>query len=259
VSPTARKAYLVRADHFADFICLEADTLTLGRSECDIVLNNPTVSRRHAVLKRTDRAWIVEDLGSANGTWVNGRRISRSMLGNGDHLALGEARFFFCDEHPLTPIEPRRDATALRPRESAPANSTSSAVPPSGRLLDRILALSPREFEEKTAALFMKLGFESIVTKQSADGGVDVTAVNNGVIFRGKYLIQCKRYSLKNKVTRPELNAFFGRVASEPGTRGIFVTSSSFTGGATKFAQNTGINLIDGEELEKLFLRHRLL
>jgi restriction system protein len=72
------------------------------------------------------------------------------------------------------------------------------------RLLDRILALAPYDFEKKTAELFTKLGFESIVTKQSGDGGIDVMAVNNGVIFRGRYLIQCKRYSSSANDTAPK-------------------------------------------------------
>ncbi len=126
-------------------------------------------------------------------------------------------------------------------------------------LLERLLALSPYEFEKLTGELFAKLGFESVVTQQVADGGVDVVAINNGVIFRGKYLIQCKRYNPKNKVSLPALHAFVGRVSAERGARGIFVTSSSFTRRAKEFAESNGINLIDGAELEKLILRHRLL
>lgn len=121
------------------------------------------------------------------------------------------------------------------------------------------MALPPYDFEKLTGALFTKLGFDVIITKQSSDGGVDVEAVNSGVIFRGKYLIQCKRYGVRNKVSRPEIQGFFGRIASEPGAKGIFVTSSSFTRGNRGFAQSTVINLIDGEELERMVLRHRLL
>src|SRR5262249_36855800 len=128
-----------------------------------------------------------------------------------------------------------------------------------GGLLQRIIALRPYDFEKLTGALFMNLGFEVIVTKQSSDGGVDVEAVNKELIFRGKYLIQCKRYSPGNRVSRPEIQSFFGRIASEPGSKGIFVTSSTFTKGATEFAQTTGINLIDGEELQRLVLKFNLL
>jgi pSer/pThr/pTyr-binding forkhead associated (FHA) protein len=45
----------------------------IGRSaDCDIVVFNETVSRRHAALRRDGDAWLLVDLGSKNGTWVNG-------------------------------------------------------------------------------------------------------------------------------------------------------------------------------------------
>jgi hypothetical protein len=188
-------------------------------------------------------SWIVEDCGSTNGTWVNGRRITGPTgISAGDHVSLGNARFFFEDG-------------------KAPAilGSCTDGISSVGRLLDRVMALPPYDFEKLTGALFTKLGFDVIITKQSSDGGVDVEAVNTGTIFRGKYLIQCKRYGVRNKVSRPEIQAFFGRIASEPGAKGIFVTSSSFTRGAREFAHSTGINLIEGEELERMVLRYHLL
>jgi restriction system protein len=116
----------------------------------------------------------------------------------------------------------------------------------------------------EVGVLFRRLSFETLVTRQVADGGVDVVAVNHGLIFRGRYLIQCKliqckRYNPSNKVTRPEIQTFHGRIAIEPRARGIFITTSSFTRGAQKFAELTGINLIDGQELETLIIRHRVL
>jgi restriction system protein len=107
--------------------------------------------------------------------------------------------------------------------------------------------------------LFAKLGFDATVTGQTADGGVDVEAIHKGVIFRGRYLLQCKRYNSSHKVTRPEIHAFHGRLAMEPRARGIFITTSSFTRGARKAAELTGINLIEGRELESLIGRHGLL
>jgi pSer/pThr/pTyr-binding forkhead associated (FHA) protein len=236
-------AYLEDADLAGQVLAIKGISITVGSgSGCDILIKDRTVSRRHAILKRFGSDWAIEDLGSTNGTWVNGRRVAGVSLTTGDHIALGSARFFFNDGRTSSATE-RRDLSSTETK----------------RLLDSILALPPYDFEKLTGKLFASLGFESIVTKATADGGVDVVAVNNGVIFRGKYLIQCKRYSQKNKVARPEVVAFFGRIASEPGARGFFVTSSSFTRGAREFAQATGINLIDGEELERLVLRHRVL
>jgi hypothetical protein len=68
-----------------------ADELLLGRDRsCAVVLDDPTVSRRHAHLRYRDGAWIVRDLGSTNGTTVNGASVTRSQLRPGDLVAFGD-------------------------------------------------------------------------------------------------------------------------------------------------------------------------
>jgi Protein of unknown function (DUF3662)/FHA domain len=70
---------------------------TLGRSrECDCVLNDPNVSRKHAELRRgTTGDWQIVDLDSTNGVKVNDRRVDASRLAPGDQVALGTVRFIF--------------------------------------------------------------------------------------------------------------------------------------------------------------------
>ena len=65
-------------------------TLLVGRRpECDVVLSDPTVSGRHAqLLGRGDHA-LVTDLGSTNGTWVNGKQVTQSRVTPGDELRFG--------------------------------------------------------------------------------------------------------------------------------------------------------------------------
>ena len=74
----------------------------IGRSrECDVVLSDPNVSRRHAEIRAGSAAgtWTVRDLGSTNGVKVNGRRIDGpSQLEPGDRLALGTADLRFVVE-----------------------------------------------------------------------------------------------------------------------------------------------------------------
>jgi hypothetical protein len=66
---------------------------TIGRSDaCRMVVAHGTVSRRHAVLRRTGDGYEVRDLGSLNGTWVNGWRVERATLGPGDTLQIGDVR-----------------------------------------------------------------------------------------------------------------------------------------------------------------------
>ena len=68
-----------------------ADLLVGRNYGCDIVLEDPTVSRRHARLVFRDDSWMVHDLESTNGTMVNGARVGRCAVRPGDRLALGEA------------------------------------------------------------------------------------------------------------------------------------------------------------------------
>lgn len=70
--------------------------LVVGRDErCHLVLDDPTVSRRHARLRRRDGCWSIEDLASTNGTRLNGWRIENARLRDGDRLALGGAELVF--------------------------------------------------------------------------------------------------------------------------------------------------------------------
>ncbi|MFI0609037.1 MAG: FHA domain-containing protein, partial [Anaerolineae bacterium] len=64
--------------------------LVIGRSGCDVVVLDPRVSRRHARLQTEGAVISIQDLGSANGTWVNGRRIQQATaLRSGDRLRFG--------------------------------------------------------------------------------------------------------------------------------------------------------------------------
>jgi FHA domain/Domain of unknown function (DUF1707) len=69
--------------------------VTLGRSRtCDCVLADPSVSRRHAELRRDAGRWLLRDLGSRNGTRVNGvRLLDEAEVGPGDRVSFGDARF----------------------------------------------------------------------------------------------------------------------------------------------------------------------
>ena len=69
---------------------------SVGRSqENDIVVNDPNVSRKHARISRADNGFVVEDLGSTNGTLLDGAPIDRERIEGGDELTFGQttARF----------------------------------------------------------------------------------------------------------------------------------------------------------------------
>ena len=71
-------------------------TTVIGRSsECDIVVGDPNVSRRHAEVRRIGRGFSLVDLGSTNGTEVNGQRVTETSLMNGDVIGVGTTQITF--------------------------------------------------------------------------------------------------------------------------------------------------------------------
>ncbi len=78
-------------------LLLEKETVTLGRgSGNDHILADTSISRRHARLRRLPHGWLLIDLGSSNGTCVNGDRVRVPyLLQDGDELLLGEQRAVF--------------------------------------------------------------------------------------------------------------------------------------------------------------------
>ena len=82
-------------------LSLEADRTTIGKSdENDVPLpDDPTASHLHAVLERFPAGWCVADLGSSNGTWLNGERIwTAQRLRHGDEIRIGHSRVIFRDQ-----------------------------------------------------------------------------------------------------------------------------------------------------------------
>ncbi len=76
----------------------ERERTLIGRSpECDIFLDDVTVSRKHAVLVRSDGEFTIEDQGSLNGTFVNRARIEAARLEDGDEVQIGKYRLTFLE------------------------------------------------------------------------------------------------------------------------------------------------------------------
>ena len=75
---------------------LERTQTTVGRTpDCDIFLDDVTVSRRHAIVARGAGGFTIEDLGSLNGTFLNRHRIEKADLENGDEVQIGKYRLIF--------------------------------------------------------------------------------------------------------------------------------------------------------------------
>ncbi|MBA3300241.1 MAG: DUF3662 domain-containing protein [Thermoleophilaceae bacterium] len=78
---------------------LSGSRVVLGRSrDCDIVVEDPNVSRQHAELRKVEETWSVHDLGSTNGIKVNGHRVPETSLEHGDEISIGLVRLTFEQE-----------------------------------------------------------------------------------------------------------------------------------------------------------------
>ena len=72
------------------------EPVVIGRlPECEVVLSDPNVSRRHAEVRRRGNEFLVIDLGSTNGTRVNGAGVRERVLVDGDEISLGSTRIRF--------------------------------------------------------------------------------------------------------------------------------------------------------------------
>lgn len=72
------------------------DLTNAGRHpDCEVFLDDVTVSRRHATIRRTDDGYVIRDEGSLNGTYVNNERISSHMLHSGDEVLIGKFRLLY--------------------------------------------------------------------------------------------------------------------------------------------------------------------
>ncbi len=77
-------------------MALDTDVVAIGRHpDSDIFLDDITVSRRHAEIRRTANGHEVRDVGSLNGTYVNRERVDAAVLGDGDELQVGKFKLVY--------------------------------------------------------------------------------------------------------------------------------------------------------------------
>lgn len=131
-------------------------------------------------------------------------------------------------------------------------------------ILDKVVTMSPDMFEHLVVDLLVAMGYgdaeSAQVTQYSHDEGID------GIIYEDKLgldkiYIQAKRWKPTRTVQSPELQKFSGALAGKKALKGVFITTSSFSSGAIKFAEtvsNQKIILIDGERLSLLMFQYNI-
>jgi predicted component of type VI protein secretion system len=97
-APRTHAILKVKAAGRTRLIVFDTQDLTLGRAtENDISVEDPEMSRRHAVFKRSREGCAIEDQGTSNGTAVNGQPVRRAVLKHGDVVKIGEVEISYAE------------------------------------------------------------------------------------------------------------------------------------------------------------------
>jgi MoxR-like ATPase len=126
---------------------LRLERFVFGRAaDCDMVLNTPQASRRHACVYNADGRWRVQDMESSNGTRLNGKKIQDSPLLRGDAITIGDYKFVFDDGGAAPPAAPEEKAKAGEKKAApAPAPVTDEAMQQMVRAMSKRTQLIERE------------------------------------------------------------------------------------------------------------------
>jgi len=131
-------------------------------------------------------------------------------------------------------------------------------------LLQKVMSMSPDFFEKLVLDLLLNMGYGgrnkemAIVTPTSHDNGID-GIIPEDALGLDKIYIQAKRYT-NNPVQKPEIQKFIGALDEQKATKGVFITTSSFTQGAIETAAKASkkIVLIDGQKLADYMIEYNV-
>ena len=153
---------------------LDQPVIRIGRvSGMDIQIDDVSISRRQAEIQQEGDRWVVRDIGSSNGTFVNGERLAGDRpLKAGDEIAIGQFSLFF--ERGIASFQPRpREAPAKEaprpaapaPRPAGPADATAYMAP------EEIERLKREGAQKRQAHLIWEVGPTRATHYLAADGG----------------------------------------------------------------------------------------
>jgi len=166
------------------------------------------------------------------------------------------------NQHPTAPVFTNQTET---PDEIMRAAHRQIEASLAQELLDRIRSAPPEFFERLIVNLLLNMGFGGSVADagralgRSGDDGVD-GVIDQDALGLDRVYIQAKRYAIGNNIGSGAIRDFFGSLDRHKATKGLFVTTSTFSPSATETAQylSKRIVLIDGEQLAKLMIRYKV-
>ena len=131
-------------------------------------------------------------------------------------------------------------------------------------LVQRLRESDPAFFEQAVVDLLLKMGYGGAEQRGrriggSGDGGVD-GVIDQDALGLDRIYVQAKRYADGNNVGRETIQAFVGALHGVGASRGVFITTSTFTSGARQYAENvpSRIILIDAPRLLTLMIKYRV-
>lgn len=137
------------------------------------------------------------------------------------------------------------DPTILYTAPTAIIGDPELLVSVNRRLVERVAGapwsiseLTPRQFEELIAEIFDRTGHEVHLTKRTRDGGYDIIVVGRTLDIPVRYIVECKRYAPKRKVSLDIVQRLLGVKIATQANKAILVTTSSFTADAQRFADS---------------------
>lgn len=135
----------VSGGYFGKVIPLRSKTIIGRGSDCDLVLNESEMSRRHALIENTPEGLFLRDLGSANGTFVNGTSVRDTVLKPGDQIAFDQNRFmieapgYLINAPGDEPVHTGVITQVQRPLVLAPAAKPAATPEPENSAVDWII------------------------------------------------------------------------------------------------------------------------
>ena len=205
-------------------------------------------SRGHYSINEAGRAWMVEH--------PNGMNYST-------------ARTYFDPFWPTkTAAEPEtvkpQDVDEIDPIEKIDQGIEQLTAKVGEDLLARLRGTHPDFFEEAVVQVLLQMGYGGAEARGrriggSGDGGVD-GVIDQDPLGLDQIYVQAKRYGEGNSVGREAIQAFVGALHGKGATKGIFITTSTFTSGAKEYASVVPSRpiLIDGARLVKLMIKYRV-
>ena len=232
----------------------------MGISEEDLAVRHPSGEKK----VRNRLGWAIWDLRShyglietvSRGIYVitkKGKKVRQKYGMNITKRILEEELKNNHDdtgEEELTPTDMIETAISKLRREMKTA------------LLEKIMNKGPYFFEELVVKLLKKMGYGTErnlaeTTVKSNDEGIDGIIYQDKLGFDAVY-IQAKKWKDETSVGRKELQEFAGALLGKKASKGVFITTSSFSGPAKSYADKQGIKCINGEKLTDLMIDYEV-